>query len=303
MNRTFDYYMNTTFVDNLTSICSLLPKITKSTIEHIISNALPISAFVAISKKGVIPSNWGDDLNYFLLKQITRKKIILRNWSIPCRLGMADDYLCIGSTLSMLTTKRSLVWGTGVISDDAKISAKPKKVLAVRGPLTREWLLKQGVICPEIYGDPALLCPKVYVPEVEKKYDFGIIPHYAEQQSPDYMQFIERNPNIHIIDIKRYGKWTNFIDEINSCRHILSSSLHGIIISDAYNIPNVWLKPSRSIMGGEFKYHDYFESTSYHNRKACSLSWPEISKQLDKWILPKIDLTPLIEAAPFTIYK
>ena len=83
----------------------------------------------------------------------------------------------------MLFTKpNSIIWGTGCI-DKGMIGEKPSKVYAVRGPLTREELLKKGIECPEVYGDPALLYPMIYNPKVEKKYKWGIIPHYIEFES------------------------------------------------------------------------------------------------------------------------
>lgn len=279
-----------------------LQKLIKYTCAHVFKSSIPVSAFVNVNNNRALPSNWGDDINYFLLKELTKKEIIIRNWSLPCRLGLCDDYICIGSTLSMLATSRSIVWGTGVISDKEKLPARPKRVLAVRGPLTRKWLLSQNVPCPEVYGDPALLAPYVYTPKVEKEFDFGLIPHYSELESPVVQRFLSKNPNVHLINISKYEAWTDFIDEINKCNYIISSSLHGIIISDAYRVPCAWLKPSASIIGETFKYYDYFESTSYADRKTCSLSWNSISKQLDAWISPKIDLSPLIDSAPFSIF-
>jgi pyruvyltransferase len=53
-----------------------------------------------------------------------------------------------------------------------------------------------------------------------------------------------------------------FIDEILECEFIASSSLHGLIASDSYGIPNVRLKISDQIIGGDFKFEDYYEGVS-----------------------------------------
>ena len=58
-------------------------------------------------------------------------------------------------------------------------------------------------------------------------------------------------------------KWEKVVDYIYSCDIILSSSLHGIIIADAYNIPNIWLDEF-PLNEGHFKFKDYFLS---QNRK------------------------------------
>jgi pyruvyltransferase len=70
--------------------------------------------------------------------------------------------MVIGSIIGWMTNKDSIIWGSGVREPDNPLPAIPRKVLAVRGPLTRKYLISQGVECPEIYGDPALLLPKIY---------------------------------------------------------------------------------------------------------------------------------------------
>ena len=47
---------------------------------------------------------------------------------------------------------------------------------------------------------------------------------------------------------------------IASCEFIISSSLHGLIAADALNVPNVWMKISNGIIGGNWKFNDYFFS-------------------------------------------
>ena len=88
------------------------------------------------------------------------------------------EYCFIGSILSWLATSKSIVWGSGIIRDKDSIYCQPKEVLAVRGPLTRERLLNEGIDCPEVYGDPALLLPLHYYPSIDHKYKYGIMARF-----------------------------------------------------------------------------------------------------------------------------
>ena len=63
-------------------------------------------------------------------------------------------------------------------------------------------------------------------------------------------------PKDQIIDIEQDYK--TFVDQILECDEIISSSLHGIIIAEAYGIKTKWIMYSDKIEGGEFKYQDYF---------------------------------------------
>ena len=251
--------------------------------------------------------NWGDDLNYYFIQSITKKKIIIYSNQLISRFFYKKNHLCIGSTISWLTNAKTIIWGSGIISGETKLICEPKTVLAVRGPLTRNYLIKRGIKCPEVYGDPALLLPYHYRPNVNVKYKLGIIPHYIDRDNK-YIKMLtsKYNSNIKIIDIVNYLNWYDIIDEICECEFIMSSSLHGLIVSDAYNIPNCWVEFSKKISGGRFKYDDYYLSVDkpvvspYIIDKEIDISLVFTLKK--RWQPPKIDINNLINSCPFKIY-
>ena len=154
-----------------------------------------------------------------------------------------------------LCNKDTIVWGSGIRDIDQNINKGIIK--SVRGPLTRKRLLEIGCYCPPIYGDPGLLLPLYYNPVVEKKYTLGIIPHYIHYDIVSKMY----NGLKGIKVIKLINKDIELvINDILSCEKTISSSLHGLIVSDAYNIPNKWVKFNNKINGDDTKYYDYFKS-------------------------------------------
>ena len=51
-----------------------------------------------------------------------------------------------------------------------------------------------------------------------------------------------------------------FIDNLTKCERVLSSSLHGLIISDSFGIPNMRIVLSDSVIGGDYKFSDYYSA-------------------------------------------
>jgi len=214
-----------------------------------------LDGYIKFKNGQVIHNNFGDDINIPLLETLTGKKV---NHISQNKLRRIPRLLCIGSIIENYCCEKSIIWGSGCMYGNKIINAKPKKVCAVRGELSRQVLLKQGIPCPKIYGDPALLLPYIYAPHTEKKYKYGIIPHFHDYDLPHVKDFRENHPEIAFIRLRNYVSWQEVIEQICSCENIISSSLHGLIISDAYNIPNVRVIFSDLIPGGDFKYKDYF---------------------------------------------
>lgn len=247
--------------------------------------------------------NWGDLLSLSLVSLITGKgfsditKIPLWEKDEAYRL------YCIGSILEHTYSSNYDVWGSGLNTNTTGLQSAPRKIYAVRGPLTRKVILKQGYECPEVYGDPALLMPKFYTPKVKKKYKWGIIPHFSHQKNP-WLKRFKDNPDVKIINVLD-PTITRFIDEVNECEIILSSSLHGIICGDSYGIPSYWIDLRPDYSFGEvnwFKFNDYFLSVGRPLVPPINIHENEGSLE-NLWPPPynyhiKIDLDKLINAFP-----
>ena len=196
----------------------------------------------------------------------------------------------------------SIVWGSGCISATAPPSKKPREVCAVRGPLTRKALLELGYSCPEIYGDPALLLPRLYTPHVAVKYRLGIIPHFIDRDIP-WVHEMSLKSGVKILDIQKVDP-ESFIDSVAECEYILSSSLHGIIISDAYDVPNMWIELSNNVIGNGFKFFDYFLSVKRDiDAPINPISLTDVDRLIQRIPDDKasIDLDLLYEACPFKV--
>ena len=205
--------------------------------------------------QGKSKENYGDLLGKYLVEKISNKNVV---WSKPSKFSLfnffSPIYITIGSILTHVN-RNSIVWGSGIISKEYPV--KKAKFLAVRGPQTRKFLVNQGHQVPEIYGDPALLLPIYYFPEIEKEFELGIIPHYRDFK--EVSEMYKDNKDVLIIDLM-----TNDIEETTNqflkCKRIVSSSLHGIIVAHAFLIPAVWQRFSDRPFGDDIKFKDYFES-------------------------------------------
>ena len=105
------------------------------------------------------------------------------------------------------------------------------------------------------------------------------------------------------IDVVNYGTWKQFIDKILSCELILSSSLHGLIVSDAYGIPNHWCQIHFKMDDDGFKFRDYFFSVNKQPYSPfvinSNTTIEEVEELYSNWKPIDIDLDKLIESCPF----
>jgi pyruvyltransferase len=206
-------------------------------------------------------------------------------------------YMAIGSILGAANS-RAEVWGSGFIRADERVLEQPLAIHAVRGPMTRDSLRDQGIDCPEVYGDPALLLPRFFNPLVQRKYSIGIIPHYVDKDHP----WVERQrnaPGVRVIDIE--SDIEEFVRAVLSCEVILSSSLHGLICADAYGLPATWIRLSNRLDGGSFKFRDYRQSIGASEPVPAQIDESTTLSAASRYATPeplRIDLRKLLISFP-----
>lgn len=214
------------------------------------------------------------------------------------------NLLAVGSIMA-LGNKKSIVWGSGFMNWNE--SFRGGKVLAIRGKLTNDKLIAMGFRHCNAFGDPALLLPLIVSPTENKVRDVVIIPHWKEVES-----FKKKyGEHYKVLDI-RTADIENFISELTSCRYVLSTSLHGIILSHAYGIPALWIKKGYIDTDG-FKFHDYFSSVDIpfydgienFDSYLKEDTWKSLFTEYEKYILPYKNIRDiqkkLLSVAPFRV--
>jgi len=208
--------------------------------------------------------NVGDLINVDIIEHYSGKKVVF-----PVGCSIHKHYLCVGSVIHNMN-KNSTVVGSGLLSPDFLKKVKRKgNIKSVRGNLTVEHLKKQSLSNQEfILGDPALIFPKIYSPKIEKKYKFGLILHYVDE-GHNIAEIVSKLGGA-IIDVKQSP--VPFINQLLQCEKVLSSSMHGLILADAYNVPNKRIKLSNKLTGGDFKFRDYYSTTTMPDENFIEVS-------------------------------
>ena len=216
-------------------------------------------------------SNFGDLLSPVILEFFLGTEVEWRSER------STRKFVSTGSVIEA-AKEGDVVWGTGSKFPQS-LESSHFEVLAVRGPRTSHCLgLERAKVA---LGDPALLLPIVF-PATQVNLPskaVGLIPHYVDRDV-----LVQREGVDLVIDITNQN-WKETVQQIVECSVIVSSSLHGIIVAEAYGVPSVWVQPTDRIFGGHHKFLDYYESTS---RRGDCLDWNQ----------PLADLILRAEAPP-----
>lgn len=223
-----------------------IDRASKDIFSYFLRDEIPLLYFNSIP-------NVGDLVSGYLVSRISGKGFY------KAHTRMLPHLSAVGSTLGVVS-KMTHVWGSGLI--DGKLSSRGllrNKVHALRGHNTLNEVnryFSSSIKCP--LGDPAILMPEYYDKDMPKKYKFGLVPHFDEYEK--ILSLVgDYSAEIIVIDVKQSP--VSFIDELRSCEIIASSSLHGLILADSYELPSVWFSASEKLIGGNWKFLDYFTCT------------------------------------------
>lgn len=210
--------------------------------------------------------NFGDAINPMIVGHMAGREVAHQG-------PRKADMFAIGSMLQVV--KRShkekrdkgnvVVWGTGLLNPVFGHDFLDNVELAlVRGPVTAA-LLKREL---KRFGDPGLLINEVLPFDGTRTDRIGIVPHYTLMEDEALRAFADSDPAYLLIDPR--GDAAEVCLQIASCAHVFASSLHGLIVADAYGVPNTWIEPQGQSW---LKYHDYAASIGRRDMRApCSYS-------------------------------
>lgn len=191
------------------------------------------------------------------------------------------------------------VWGSGFIKSPETSGERLMRrlnVRAVRGRVTLERL--RGLTCHALddvaIGDPGLLASRLHPAKSPAFRVCGIIPHHAElaaikrsadtvaiesergilqdstlKAMPLFERLAKSIPGAVVLNPESPPK--TVIGRISECEAVLSSAMHGLIVADSFGIPNMRVIASESLMGGDYKFRDYYSAFSKNKYRAVNI--------------------------------
>jgi pyruvyltransferase len=243
--------------------------------------------------KWIFGQNFGDYLSTVIVSKVAEQKGL----SIS-KLDGNRQFLALGSIMHF-AKDNDVVWGTGINGKIGfeKLSFKTLDIRAVRGRKSYDVLKQMGLEVPEIFGDPAILLPFLF-PHYKwdpQKGSITLLPNMNELKKIIKMNLKE------ITIVSPFLHWKKIIKTILSSELLITSSLHGMIIAECFNVPVILYQPT----GGEtlFKYEDYFTGTGRELPSVPSLDEALTSKEKIIRREPQFPIDQLLQSFPEDIYQ
>lgn len=230
---------------------------------YLVSIRIPTILYGKYIAKNLIKVHWGRGLNNFgdCLQPDTLRHYGLTPVYVPS-MGKSDIIMA-GTILQWLDKDyEGIIIGTG--GDQDICCFKKARIIGVRGELTRNQILPPSIYNKNscLLGDCGLLARLVYPEKINKSHKLGIIPHFMDLKNEVIKELLVNYKN-EIILISPLDSPRKVVRRIKECEYIISSSLHGLIIADAFNIPNRRWVDRKTMPNVDFydrKFIDYYSS-------------------------------------------
>lgn len=192
--------------------------------------------------------NFGDHLSRVVVSRV----LAARGLTLDDEVARPSRLLAIGSILHF-AQDGDVVWGSGIngkVPADS-FTARALDVRAVRGPLTAEFLRRRGHPVPDVFGDPGLLVARLFADR------FAPAPELSHVVVPNLhdLPLVADDPRL----VSPLDGWNRVVAQILRARLVLASSLHGLIVAEAFGIPARYVRLSET--ESLFKYRDYYAGT------------------------------------------
>ena len=195
-----------------------------------------MKAFWSLAGNG---RNFGDQLTPFLFEEILGVRLVRTNEN-------AANLFCGGSVVELIPDKfGGYVLGTGAMYAKTHNDLSRAKVLALRGELTRAACNVEKTVL----GDFGLALRRIVPRKLHPVNEIGETPHH-------FIYEAGQNHGTGGFVINMLLKPWEVIERVASCRKIVSSSLHGLVLADALGIESMWV-PDGRVNGDGFKFRDY----------------------------------------------
>lgn len=189
-------------------------------------------------------NNFGDALSPWLVEKITGER------PTPVTPAEGRPFIVTGSIFKG-DLPRGIVWGAGCAFEWELENINPPgelEIVAMRGAVSTKAVEKAGH-SPAATGDPGFLVPCFYTPKQLPKIDVAIMCSWV-----DYDDVIRKFPGVPVIN--SMDAIERVVDQICACTLLLSSSLHGLVVAEAYGVDTRWVSFSDRMIGDGFKYRD-----------------------------------------------
>jgi hypothetical protein len=178
-----------------------------------------------------------------------------------------EGYRLLGAgSIAHRARRGDIIWGSGFKENPLPLSAEDKETIevrAVRGPLTADYLSRNGVDTTHIswFFDPGLLIGEIFADQISRCRALAgrpdgilLIPHYKDTLRFQ-TSFVGRGYRIRSVDCDLF----EMVTAILGAELVISTSLHGIILAEALHVPAILMSPPAS--EPFTKYQDYYSGT------------------------------------------